>query len=1002
MGTRRATREAKTSKQKDQQESTDALNGLPRLLTSRCLSLSGFLLPDYRRVFGVPCCLGVQQTNKQHTNTNKSEKKMDHSVISFHDCISASLWRKREQLRGLLSNHADLVMSSTPLAAPGVVFASAQIALHSSENAVALSLCPLTGSSAVGLLPLEEATPSLSAVPRMRWLDLPDDIRTASVEWCDDLLYLGSSRGRLLVCDVTADSCHDSSGLLTPSGALLTGPAEPAVSQLTVSPSAPAASTLVRSVKVNRDVDKSSVLGVKGTSAYIWNLEGGPMPVQEWRPHTQSDAATPITFATWAPASASVVLSGTYDGSVMLVDARSAHEGNAVALPSRRSGGRPVVAHCGDFNPLLPTLFAVSYSDGTFALYDARYPIQALQVVTTLQGDAVRLRWWRHNADLLTTAGSDGSVALWNLRYPPSYCVGRAQYQLPMSDLVMTETYTEQRAVGLTLGGELSMTGLQPDALMGLAPTLNYEEEGDKKARGEMAGAAAAAVAPSLVAPEDEAAFRKEEHDACGFLYLRQLRDAYQMLSKCASRRLALDQTGLAMQLVSHIDVVRVPPYDYAASIAQLHDAAEEENDVVPVLESNGLSLGAVQQQAETNILHCSSHLSTTIALERIRSISKPNPSDVQSLEALRLNVLLHRVLDSDDVDQVVVGVRSALELIQAHPGISELIDVDAVEQVTRLLLRKNYAEGEKFVQFLLTQLRADSAQSDLSYKLLRAAMSAAQEPTVTMGLQTRVARRFVERFYRDMTAAKDAVLTQLHIQRLGVENYQQVITIVNSYQERCIQKNLPGMFGWIALKPLLLFLHCLTADSNYVTFFWASVQYIEAFAHFPGVREVESVLFAVVDRIHSAAAKITADLDALSEHTRFSIPLLRQVDNTFDTTHGFLTVLIRVQLECENVALARNMQTMPPVMERVQDVLNAASEDVLDAWAGVMDALLEMDQPDLLRKYCLTSVRKFSEQMEDLMDVSSKGESDERLNEILDVCDDFFNAVGRHKAPES
>ncbi|KPI84208.1 hypothetical protein ABL78_6748 [Leptomonas seymouri] len=885
-------------------------------------------------------------------------------------------------------------MSSAPLAAPGVLFGSAQVALHNSENALALSLCPLTGSSAVGLLPLEEPLPSLSAVPRMRWLDVSEDVRTSAVEWCEDLLFLGSSRGRILVCDVTAESCSESSGVLAPSGVLLTGPAEPAVSQLTVSPSAPVASTLVRCVRVNKQVEKSRVLGVKDTAAYIWDLTAGSMPVQQWSPHTQCDAATPITFAEWAPSSASVVLSGTYDGSVMFVDARSSNEGNAVALPSLGSCGRPVAAHCADFNPLLPTLFALSCSDGTFAIYDARYPIQAIQVVTTLQGDAVRLRWWRHNADLLTTAGSDGSVAMWNLRCPPSFCVGRAQHQLPMCDLVMTETYLGQRAVALTIGGELSMTGLQPEALMGLAPSLNYE-----KARAEVA---AAASAPSPISPEEEAALRKEEQVACGYLYIRQLRDAYQMLARCASRRLELHQTELAMQLVSHIDVVRVPPYDYAASMSQLHDAAEEENDLVPVLASNGCSYEAIRQQFEESVLQCSSHLSTTIAFGRIRAVSKPNPADVQSLEALRLNVLLHRVLDSEDVDQVVAGVRSALELIMTHPGISELIDVDAVEEIIRLLLRRNYAEGEKFVRFLLMQLRIDGTQSGVSYKLLRAAMSAAQEPSVTMGIQTRMARRFVDRFYRDMDAAKDAILTQLHIQRLGVEHYQEVIAIVNSYQGRCIQKNAPGMFGWVALKPLLLFLHCLTADSNYVTFFWASVQYIEAFAHFPGVREVELVLFAVVDRIHSAAAKIASDLDELSEHTRFPIPLLRQVDSTLGTTHGFLTVLIRVQLECENVALARAMQKMPPVMEQVQDVLNSASEDVLDAWASVVDALLDFDQPELLRKYCLTTMRKFSEQMEDLMDVSSKGESDERLNAVLDVCDDFFNAVSHRSAPGS
>ncbi|CAJ1004730.1 hypothetical protein Q4I28_000045 [Leishmania naiffi] len=927
---------------------------------------------------------------------------MTQSIITGQDYIAASSWRKREQLRGLLSNHADLATSSTPLAAPGVLFTSAQMALHNTENALAVSLSPLMGTSAVGLMPFDEPVPSLNGAARMRWLDMAEGTKTSCVEWCESLLFLGSSRGRVLVCDVAVESCKESSGLLSPCGALLTSSSGAAVSNVTVSPSAPAASTLVRSVRVNQRVSKSSVLAAENTSVYMWDLTGGPLPVQQWAPHRHTDAATPVLFAEWAPGSASVVLSGTYDSSVMLVDTRSAAGGNGVAFFCHRAGGRPAVAHCGDFNPLLPSIVAVSFSDGTVAVYDARYPLQAVQTVTTLQGDAVRLRWWRHNADLLTTAGSDGSVALWNLRCAPSFCVGRAQYRMPLSDLAMTDTFSDQRAIGITVGGELTMTGLQPEALMGLAPTLSYRKgDAEHKGTGGPNSSSVASPPPPHITPAEEEALRKEEHDACGFLYLRRLREAYQMLAQCASRRLALHQTDLAMQLVSHIDVMQVPVFDYASFVKQLHGAAAAEDDMLLVLEGNGWSHKTIQLQFEASMLRCASHLSTA-ALDRIRAMSKPNPSDLQTLEALRLNVLLHRVLDSKDVDQVVVGVRTALDLIMAQPGISELIDVQAVEQVVRLLLRKNYLEGERFVQFLLSQLRADKAQMGVSYELLRAAMSAAQDPSVAMGMQTRVTRRFVERFYQDMTAAKDAVLTQLHIQRLGVEHYDEVITIVNAYQQRCIEKNLPGIFGWVALKPLLLFLHCLTADSNYVTFFWVSVQCIEAFAHFPGVCKVEALLFAVVDRIHRAAGKITNDLDKLANTTRFSIPMLRQADNTLITTHDFLTVLIRVQLECENVAVARNMHTMPPVMEQVQEVLNSTCENVLDAWAGVMDALLGCDQPALIRKYCLATVRTFSEQMEDLIEVSTKGEADERLSEILDVCDDFFAAVARRRAVDS
>lgn len=881
-----------------------------------------------------------------------------------------------------------------------MLFASSRMALHPSENGLAVALSPLSGGSAVGLMPLEDPLPSLTAASRMRWLDVGDDAKVSCVEWSDDLLFVGTSRGRVLVADAPVSTCADGSGILSPSGALMTAVDQPAVAEVMVSPHAPAASTLVRMVRVNQSAQKSRVLGLKDDTAYLWDLGAGPLPVQQWAPHRQRDAPAPLLFAEWAPGSAAVVLSGSYDGDVVLVDTRCATDGNSLSFGLKSYLSAPCAALSGDFNRLLPFLFATSFSNGAMAIFDVRYPVQALQTLSTLQGDAVCVRWWRQNADLLSSAGSDGSVALWCLRSPPSFCIGRAQYDLPVTDLIMTETYAEQRALGCTMGGAITMTGLQKEALMSMAPTLSYSGVEDGTATATTAASAAAAAVASID-PAEEESYRKEEQTACGYLYTRQLKEAYSLLSSCADRRLAMKQTAVVMQLISHIDVVLVPPFDAAALIREIHEAAEEVSSLTDALQSLGYAYETMRDQLEMSLLRCSERLCTTLHLDRIRALSTPNSDDLQKLEAVRLNVLLHRVLESDKVDEMLAGVRKALDLIVTHPRIAELIDIGVVQSIVKLLLKTSFSEGEKFVQLLLTQLSSSSTIGRMSLPLLRAVLSATQEPSVTMGLQTRVARRFVERFYKDMESAKDAVLTQLHIQRLGVEHYREVITIVNGYQERCIDANLPGMFGWVALKPLLLFLHCLTADSNYVTFFWASVQYIEAFALFPGVREVEQVLFAVVDRIHAAAVKTVDNLRSIADLTRFSIPLLRQASQTLTTTHDFIVVLIRVQLECENVAIARHMPTLPPAMEMIQGVLNTASEDVLDAWAGSIDALIDCGQVEMVRKYCMAAVRDFSMSIEDLMDVSSKGDADERLNEILDVCDDFFNEFGRRRAAE-
>lgn len=66
------------------------------------------------------------------------------------------------------------------------------------------------------------------------------------------------------------------------------------------------------------------------------------------------------------------------------------------------------------------------------------------------------------------------------------------------------------------------------------------------------------------------------------------------------------------------------------------------------------------------------------------------------------------------------------------------------------------------------------------------------------------------------------------------------------------------------------------------------------------------------------------------------------------------------------------------------------------------MDNLINANQDELIKSYCLSTVQNFALKMEQLLDVSSKKENDERLNEILDVCDDFIDALNVQTALEN
>ncbi|CAD2221092.1 hypothetical protein AGDE_09397 [Angomonas deanei] len=856
-----------------------------------------------------------------------------------------------------------MVAENATLATPGNVFTSASVSLCPSEEALAVLLSPFSGTCSVGLLPLDAEAPGLESAAAMRWLDMPNEIRATCVEWTDELLFVGCNRGRVFISDTPKSAASEGGGgPFVPCGALFCSQEERPVSEIVISHSAHAMNTAVRSVRVNRGVNESLVLGLRGRKAYVWDLEGSPSPVTEWAPHEESTDTAPVMFGRWAPGSASVVLTGTYEGNVMLVDTRANNTNNGLTFAVRKG----YACSSGDFNPLLPSIFAAASCDGTFSLFDVRYTSHAILSVPSLQGDISTLKWMNLNSDLLVTGGTDGTVALWNIRSPPTFCVGRAQYSYSVADLVTTETFLDQRALSISIGGELTSTGLHMDAMMKLAPYPMYGRH----------------ASPDSASTDAELAEMEErETAACGFLYTRQLRDAFTLLAQCAEDRLSHGDTEIALKVVGMMDVSRVPPLDYSSLIQ-----SKVENSDSP------LTVSDVRQAFELLLERTSTHLTTTIALTRIRGLEKPDSLDLRKLEALRLNIMLSQVLATQDPDKVAIGVEKALELLATHPESFELIDGDIVCGIVSLLLKKNFEAGERFVKFLLSKLSTPDLLT-MAMPLLKRILCTAQEPLITAD-NSRYSRRFSERFFRDLPAAQDAVLTQLTITRLGIENYKEVTATVNAYQARCIEKDLPGIHRWLGVKPILLFLHCLAAESNYVSFFWSSVQCIQAYEQFPAVRQIENVLFAVVNRINTAAGKIADQLNRLADTERLTIPILRQIDNALKTAHGFLVVLVRVQLECENVAIDSDLGHLPPLMETILDVLNNASEDVLEMWGSVVDLLIDAPQPDMVKKYCLSSIRDFSFSMEDLMEVSAKGEDDEQLNSILDVCDDFLDAM--------
>eukprot|EP00796_Vickermania_ingenoplastis_P010102 gene10102-7069_t len=889
---------------------------------------------------------------------------MERRILDLKDFTSGALWRRPEQLRGLIKNHSDVATASAPLQPDGALLVASSIALHNSEKALAVGLCPMTSASTVGLVGLHPREAGLRGCDTARRLSLPEGFQVSSLAWRDDAMFVGSSRGRVLLAELDAEAVAFGSSPLPISRVLLCGGDKAVgVGDLSSSPGAYASSAMVRSVSLSQ-VRRDAVAAVCGCHGVRWDLNGDVVPVRQWTvPGAERGVDIPVMFTEWAPGSSDVLLTGNYEGVLSLVDTRDGTNSCRSVSLQMPQGGTPVSMQ---FNPLLPYVFAVASSDGTVSVFDVRHNAEPLHHAPSLQGALTSVQWMGLHSDMLCTGGIDGSIALWNLRSPPTYCVGRAQFQLPIQHLAATRTFVRESVFGLTLAGEMTQVSLSTEAMRGLSSTLrsDYEEGADAE----------------LVAA------RVREEEVCGLMYTRHIDQGLEVLAECAEWRFARKETSAALELVELADPFYPENLSYdevVAGTAGFTDPAKRNLDTAT------LAQGALR----TDLVRSSRQLPGALAAGQVRDLLPANAEDIRRLASVRLNATLYQLLESRRLTDIFAGVPRALRLLGANPVLFDHIDADTVCDTVAFVLQTDVVEGERLVKLLLDLLREIDVERRGS-RLVRCILETAQRPFITAGTATKQARRFEEKFFRDLDEAQEAVRTQLRILSLGLDNYADVIALAERYQGNCVENHQPGMFGWLSVKPLMTYLHCLTADSSYVTFLWTSVQYMETFSSFPGVRQIESTLFAVVDRIYGSGNKIATRLKYLSGLTGWTTAQWKAMRSALKASHNYVASILRVQLECENVAIDSQMRELPAVMARTLGALNDCTEEVLNAWAEVVDVLMASTQHKLVRSYCLPAIQEFAFKIEDLVEVSSKKENDDCLNEILDTCDEFLDAL--------
>lgn len=876
--------------------------------------------------------------------------------IDIKDYTSAALWRKPEQLRGLVKNHPDVIRFEAPLNTGDSLLFSSHIALHSSDHLCAVGVAPVVGTSAIHLFPIDEDIPCIRSCSTAQQLFMPDGLTVTSLQWHSETLLVGVNRGRVLLSSQGVGTTDSHSGALQVSHTLTTGQ-ETKIGETFSSPSAYASCTGIRSLAVH-PTSALTVAGVCGSRAYVWDASES-RPLCEWG---RTDNTAPLMFTRWVTDGSNVMLTGAYGGAVSLVDIREGMQRQPSGKVSFFASSKSAAVSAA-FNPILPYVFALASADGMLSVYDIRFTKELVHYIPSHQGSLTGVQWMGLHSDLICTSGVDGSVGMWCLRCPPTFSVGRAEYRLPLMDLVTTTTSLRESALGVSLGGDVIQTALKSEAMVELGLLLASGHVDDTTG--------------------DAGKLLQEEREAYGSMYTRQVARAMDQLANSAEARLERNEIEAALKLVELSEDFTPQDVSFPELVSTTAASMAEQN-----------SRSFVQEAFSEDVVRSSSQLPSVLRQRSIRSLRTSNPQAMRRLASVHLNARLRLMVQSRRLEDIFAGIPRTLHLLSSNAELFDYIDMKCVSDIVSFACHTDIAEGERLVKILLNFLESMTS-TPKSSTLIRLVMNTAQEPLVTAGANTKQSRRLEENFYRELTRARDAVLTQLRVLALGVDNYAEVIELVEKYQESCIQAEQPGIFGWLSVKALVVYLHCVAADRNYVTLFWTGVQLLETFSSLPGAYPVEQTIFAVVDRIFLTGKRDIPTLYRFAELRTFNITQLKEIRRLLRRYHAYITAILRVQLECENVAVDSGMRELPPVMEKILDVLISSTEKTLTAWATLMESLMVCPQKKHIRLYCLPLVQKFSFEVEKLIVISAKGENDDCLNEILETCDDFMAALG-------
>eukprot|EP00457_Paulinella_chromatophora_P000602 gb/GEZN01000602.1/.p1 GENE.gb/GEZN01000602.1/~~gb/GEZN01000602.1/.p1 ORF type:complete len:1287 (-),score=152.34 gb/GEZN01000602.1/:186-4016(-) len=174
-------------------------------------------------------------------------------------------------------------------------------------------------------------------------------------------------------------------------------------------------STRIRSIASDPN-EKKLFVSLANNCFHVWDVNKPEQPLKEL-----VGSSEPLLCVEWNPHNTAKFVMGGVRRSINVVDIRALATSEALSFKVSEAHQEPIRRVA--WSPLVDTWLASAGDDGFVKIWDLRYGTRPVVSLDGHLNSVSQVAWSRSHAELLISGGADGTLRLWNIRMAPHYLV---------------------------------------------------------------------------------------------------------------------------------------------------------------------------------------------------------------------------------------------------------------------------------------------------------------------------------------------------------------------------------------------------------------------------------------------------------------------------------------------------------------------------------------------------------------------------------------------------